>query len=225
MNQNIQNYLNSLINKSNIRYLDISTPSSVSKCSHCNKKSWEEPTPQLTGEIEDLKEFKALMSINASNAKLTKIEGLFTLPNKEKLKKINFYGNKIKEVDFATLLTNFPNLQSLSLYNNPVSAVNLQKLSKDQLKKLIENIKTKKFLFCPYKSTVLQDLLHYLQDNGHTSHANEIANLIQTTSVQRPDRNSRQEWLIGGVIGLLGLMGLVGYWIGKRKTTKESDDE
>jgi len=66
------------------------------------------------------------------------------LPNKDKLEKINFYGNQLKEVDFAQLLSNFPNLQSLNIENNPVKAKNLTSLTSAQFGKLVQGIKDKK---------------------------------------------------------------------------------
>jgi Leucine Rich repeats (2 copies) len=134
----------------------------------------------------DLKGFANLKSLNAYSNKFENLDCLNNLPAKDKLQKINFYGNTIKEVDFATLLTQFPNLQYLNLENNPVSAINLQKLSKEQLKILVEKIKDKKFRVNSYRGTVLQDLLFYLQSLGssHAGHAKEIAALIQTNPTQ-----------------------------------------
>jgi hypothetical protein len=141
------------------------------------------------------------------------LDCLNNLPNKDKLQKINFYGNAIKEVDFATLLTQFPNLQYLNLENNPVAATNLNKLTKDQLKVLVDKIKEKKFRVNSYRGTVLQDLLFYLQSSGHTGHAKEIAALIQTSppSPSTPNRTTHG-LLIAGIVGLLGFTLLVGYW-------------
>jgi len=138
---------------------------------------------------------------------------LNNLPNKGKLQKINFYGNAIKEVDFATLLAQFPNLQYLNVENNPVSAINLNKLSKDQLKVLVEKIKEKKFRVNSYRGTVLQDLLFFLQSSGHTTHAKEIAALIQTSppNPSTPNRTAHG-LLIAGIVGLLGFTLLFGYW-------------
>src|SRR5436189_604717 len=61
-------------------------------------------SPNLTGEIEDLKEFNNLRGINASNNKFTNLAGLFTLPNKNKVEKINLFGNKISEDRKSTRL-------------------------------------------------------------------------------------------------------------------------
>ena len=109
MTKNTQEYINGLLNKNKIFYLDLSTPSQVSTCSHCNKKIWKENNPNLAGEIEDLKEFQNLRGINASNNKFTSLAGLLTLPNKSKAEKINLFGNKISEVDLARIFIEFPN--------------------------------------------------------------------------------------------------------------------
>ena len=108
MTKNTQEYINNLLNKHKTFYLDLSSPCQVSQCSHCSKKTWKENTPNLNGEIEDLKEFKNLRGLNASNNKFTTLNGLFTLPKKEKVEKINLFGNKISEVDLARLFTEFP---------------------------------------------------------------------------------------------------------------------
>jgi len=127
MPKNTQEYINNLLNKPKMFYLDLSNSTKTSTCSHCNKKHWEENTPNLTGEIEDLKKFNNLRGINASNNKFTNLAGLFTLPNKNKVEKINLFGNKISEVDLARIFTEFPNLKYLNLDRNPLSAKNLNK--------------------------------------------------------------------------------------------------
>ena len=66
------------------------------------------------------------------------------MSQKDKLEKINFYGNQLKEVDFASLLTNFPNLQYINLENNPVKTKNLNNLTSQQFSKLVQGIKDKK---------------------------------------------------------------------------------
>ena len=111
MSQNTQEYIfNRLINKKRMFYLDLSQHSITEKCSHCHKKNWGENTPNLNGEIEDLSEFQNLKGINASNNQFTNLDALLTLPNKDKVEKINFFGNKIQEVDLARIFTEFPNL-------------------------------------------------------------------------------------------------------------------
>ncbi|KLL02550.1 MAG: hypothetical protein MRERC_1c167 [Mycoplasmataceae bacterium RC_NB112A] len=49
----------------------------------------------MKGEIEDLKEFKNLRIINASNNQFTTLNGLFTLPNKNNIKSLNFLTIKL----------------------------------------------------------------------------------------------------------------------------------
>src|SRR3954453_10886852 len=115
MPKNTQEYINNLLNKHKTFYLDLSSACSVSSCSHCNKKTWNENVSQLNGEIEDLKEFQNLRGINASNNNFTRLDALLTIPNKDKVEKINFFGNKISEVNLAKIFTNFPNLKYLNL--------------------------------------------------------------------------------------------------------------
>ena len=81
MTNNAQENINQLTNKAKIRYLDISNR-------------------DLSGSA-DLKEFTALTSLNSYNNKFENLEWLATLPNKEQLKKINFFGNQIKEIDLS----------------------------------------------------------------------------------------------------------------------------
>jgi len=76
MTKNTQEYINNLLNKSKMFYLDLSNQTKTSTCSQCNKKHWEETTPNLTGEIEDLKEFQNLRGLNASNNKFTNLDAL-----------------------------------------------------------------------------------------------------------------------------------------------------
>src|SRR5215218_6199942 len=101
MTKNTQEYLNGLINKSRMFYLDLSQYVATENCSHCNQKKRKIETPNLSGEIEDLKEFQSLKGLNVSNNEFASLDALFTLPNKNKVEKINFFGNKISEVDLA----------------------------------------------------------------------------------------------------------------------------
>ena len=101
MTNNAQEHISQLTNHKRIKYLDISNR-------------------DLAGEA-DLKEFTALISLNSYNNEFENLDFLNTLPNKEKLKSIEFSGNQIKEVDFADLFTKFPNLAGINLQNNPVS--------------------------------------------------------------------------------------------------------
>ena len=81
MSNNAQEQINLITNKPKIKYLDISNR-------------------DLSGST-DLKEFTALTSLNSYNNKFESLEWLATLPNKDQLKKINFFGNQIKELDLA----------------------------------------------------------------------------------------------------------------------------
>jgi hypothetical protein len=58
MPKNTQEYLNGLINKPRMFYLDLSQQVTTENCSHCNQKTRNKATPSLSGEIEDLSEFK-----------------------------------------------------------------------------------------------------------------------------------------------------------------------
>src|SRR6185369_10263077 len=124
MNNNAQEHISQLTNHKRIKYLDISNR-------------------DLAGEA-DLKEFTALISLNSYNNKFENLDFLNTLPNKDKLQRINFFGNQIKEIDLAHLLTTFPNLEYLNCENNPLSAKNLDNLSSEQFEKLVKKIKDKK---------------------------------------------------------------------------------
>ena len=81
MTNNAQENINQLTNKAKIRYLDISNR-------------------DLSGNA-DLKEFTALTSLNSYNNKFENLDFLDTLPQKENLKKLNFFGNQIKEIDLS----------------------------------------------------------------------------------------------------------------------------
>ena len=94
MSNNAQEQINQLTNKAKIRYLDISNR-------------------DLNGEV-NLKEFTSLTSLNSYNNKFENLDFLNSLPNKDKLQKVNFFGNQIKEIDLAWILTNFPNLEYLN---------------------------------------------------------------------------------------------------------------
>ncbi|MCE8162775.1 MAG: hypothetical protein I3273_01600 [Candidatus Moeniiplasma glomeromycotorum] len=223
MVQNTQNYLNGLINKPKIAYLDLSSPCSVSTCEKCNKKTYSENSPNLTGEIEDLKEFQNLKVLNASNSKLTKLEGLFTLPNKGKLEKINLFGNRIKEVDFARLFSEFPNLKLLNLDYNPLSAKNLTNLTDKQLEKLVEGMKSGKIRFRTSQGTIQSDLWEYVRElvsKGRSSQANKLEAVIQQSSVVKPSKKTDKFPVVPLIIGIVLLVSLVlaiGYWVGKKK--------
>src|SRR5438132_861372 len=130
MSRPTQEYINGLINKPNIFYLDLNNyfrkTESKHECPSCQKelagKLYCEncnSNDKLVGEITDLKEFANLKGINVSNNSLTNLDFLNTLPNKDKLKGLNLFGNQIKEIDFAELFTTFPNLEKINLENNP----------------------------------------------------------------------------------------------------------
>ena len=82
MTNNAHEQINLITNQGKIKYLDISNR-------------------DLTGNDADLKEFTSLTSLNSYNNKFESLEWLATLPNKDQLKKINFFGNQIKELDLA----------------------------------------------------------------------------------------------------------------------------
>src|SRR5438128_9099658 len=109
MTNQAQEHINQLTNKAKIKYLEISNR-------------------DLSGNA-NLKEFTALTSLNSYNNKFENLDFLNTLPNKEQLKKINFFGNQIKEIDLAHLLSTFSNLEYLNCENNPLSAKNLDNLT------------------------------------------------------------------------------------------------
>jgi predicted component of type VI protein secretion system len=81
MSNNAREQINLITNKGKIKYLDISNR-------------------DLSGNA-DLKEFTALNSLNSYNNKFENLDFLDTLPNKETLKKINFFGNQLKEIDLS----------------------------------------------------------------------------------------------------------------------------
>jgi len=225
MTKNTQEYINNLLNKHKTFYLDLSSPCKVSECSHCKKKKWEEVVPNLTGEIENLKDFQNLRGINASNNKFTSLNGLFTLPNKNKVEKINLFGNKISEVDLAKLFTEFPNLKYLNLERNPLSAKNLNNLTDKQLEKLADGLKSKQIRISVSQGTILSDLLEYTQKlikkgSSSTSYAHKLQAVIQQDSPvnnkQQPDKSSYMPLVIGGM-GLVSLALVVGYLVGRRR--------
>jgi hypothetical protein len=190
MTKNTQEYINNLLNKPKMFYLDLSSPCQVSECSHCKKKSWNENSSNLEGEIEDLKEFQQLRGINASNNKFTKLDALLTLPNKDKIEKLNFFGNKIGEVDLARIFTEFPSLKYLNLDRNPLSAKNLENLTSGQLEKLAEGMKSKQIrINASQKGTILADLLEYAQKlikkgGGSSSSAHKLQAILQSGPVK-----------------------------------------
>src|SRR4051812_3242219 len=101
MVNNAQEYISRFSNKEKLTYLDLSEQ-------------------ELEGEV-DLESFKKLTSINAYKNNFASLNLLLTLPNKEKLKKLNFWGNKITNPgDTLVLFDEFPNLESINLGGNPL---------------------------------------------------------------------------------------------------------
>lgn len=151
----------------------------------------------MTGEIENLSEFKSLKVINASNNQFTNLGGLWTLPNKDKVDKINFFGNKIGEVDLAHLFTEFPNLKYLNLDYNPLSMKNLSNLTSSQLEKLVEGMKNKKIRISASKGTVLADLLEYTRElirkGENTENAHKLQAILQSGSIKNEQQSTNSK--------------------------------
>jgi len=210
MTNNAQENINQLTNKTKIRYLDISNR-------------------DLSGNA-DLKEFTSLTSLNSYNNKFENLDFLDTLPNKEQLKKINFFGNQIKEIDLSWLLKNFPNLEYLNCENNPLSAKNLDNLTSEQFGKLVKGIKDKKIKINSWKGTILMDLLEYAQklvakgDNNQTQNAQYLQTLIQQGD--SPVKDNKQPGnntplLVGGLVIFGAATLIIGYWWGKKRNNYE----
>jgi uncharacterized protein YjbI with pentapeptide repeats len=226
MTKNAQEYINNLLNKHKTFYLDLSSQCQVSECSHCKKKNWKENSSNLEGEIEDLKEFQNLRGINASNNNFTRLDFLLTIPHKDKVEKVNLFGNKISEVDLARIFTEFPNLKYLNLDRNPLSAKNLENLTSEQLEKLAEGMKSKQIRISINQGTMMADLLEYTQKlikkGGNTGSAHKLQAILQNGSVknEQQSNNSKLPWVIGGV-AVVSLALVIGYLLGKRKKEKE----
>ena len=180
----------------------------------------------------DLANFKNLKSLNSYANKLEDLEFLKSLPNKDKLEKLNFYQNQVKEVDLSWLLSEFPNLQSLNLENNPVKAINLEKLTLEQIGKLTERIRDRKWRVNSYRGTILADLLFYIQsliNKGERSESLkrslEVLTSLTEHKTQAPSQPTNWWVLSGlGVVAVVGVALGIGYWLGKRKY-KIVDDE
>jgi len=230
MTKNTQEYINNLLNKHKTFYLDLSSPCQVSECSHCKKKNWKENSSNLSGEIEDLKEFQKLRGISASNNNFTRLDFLLTIPNKNKVEKINLFGNKISEVDLARIFTEFPNLKYLNLDRNPLSAKNLENLTSEQLEKLADGLKSKQIRISLGQGTVLADLLDYTQKlikkgGNSTGSAHKLQAILQNSPVksEQQNNNSKTPWIIGGV-AVVSLALVVGYLLGKKRKDQELED-
>src|SRR3954469_17006817 len=224
MSRDIQEYINSLVNKPRVYYLDLNNlfqkqnyqcstchQNLSGKCDNCNNQN-----KQLTGEITNLSEFANLKGINTSNNQFTNLNFLNSLPNKDKLKGINLFGNQIKEVDFADLFTKFPNLEKINLQNNPISAKNLNNLTNEQFAKLVNGIKDQKIRINSFKGTLLMDLLTYAQqlttsgNNQQKQNAQYLQTLIQHSPVKTNDNqpNNNTPLLIGGIVILVIILAL-----------------
>jgi len=169
------------------------------------------------------------------------LDWLASLPNKETLKKINFFGNQLKEINFAWLLATFPNLEAINLENNPIKTKNLANLTAEQFSRLVSGIKSKKFRVVSWQGTILMDLLEYAQQlvaRGNTSHNAHVAHLQELVQEKQPneirsetksktEQNNSQiqpkspstnnYLLIGGLGLLLGSVLAIGYYLGKNK--------
>ena len=101
MINNAQEYINRFNNKERLTYLDLSEQ-------------------ELEGDA-NLENFAKLTNINAYKNNFASLNFLLTLPNKEKLKKLNFWGNKITNPgDVLVLFDGFLNLESINLGGNPL---------------------------------------------------------------------------------------------------------
>src|ERR1043166_5754365 len=101
MTNEAQKYIDRMKNKQKLTYLDLSNQ-------------------ELEGNI-NLANFSSLTSINAYKNKFNSLDFLLSLPSKEKLKKLNFWGNEITNPSNALVLFNeFPNLESVNLGGNPL---------------------------------------------------------------------------------------------------------
>jgi Leucine-rich repeat (LRR) protein len=147
------------------------------------------------------------------------------LSNKDKVEKINFFGNKIQEVDLSQIFTEFSNLKYLNLDYNPLKVKNLSNLTSQQLEKLVEGMKNKKIRISASKGTVLADLLEYTQGlikkgGGSSSSAHKLQAIIQNSPVKNSEQGSNKmgypPWIISGV-AVVSLALVVGYFVGKKR--------
>lgn len=151
----------------------------------------------LEGDV-NLESFAKLVSINAYKNKFTSLNFLLTLPNKEKLKKLNFWGNKITNPgDALNLFNEFPNLESINLGGNPLDWNNLNNLDDQQVLSLIKSVEEGKikinsntseitFLKCikqlKEENAALKQQLNSLQQNqNQTSNEELVAQQLQQT--------------------------------------------
>ena len=152
------------------------------------------------------------------------MDALLSLPNKNKVEKLNFFGNKIQEVDLARIFTEFPNLQYLNLDYNPLSVKNLSNLTDKQLEKLAEGMKNKKIRLSMNKGTVLADLLEYTQQlikkgGSSSSSAYKLQSILQGGSAESgkgENKTSYVPWVIGGM-AVVSLALVIGYLLGRKR--------
>lgn len=182
----------------------------------------------ISGKISDLSKFINLEGLEVRDSLITNtnLDFLNTLPNKEKLKKINFSGNRIKEVDFADLFTKFPNLEKINLQNNPLSAKNLDKLSNEQFARLVNEIEEQNIKIDPLNSlpssTIAKDLLEYVQELIANNSNQSLAYLLQEFILEnqkKPNDNVDDETplLISGLIVLGVFVLLIVCWLRQRR--------
>jgi hypothetical protein len=235
MSRNIQEYLNNLVNKSRVYYLDLNNQNKKldHNCPTCRQKvnlncgNCSNINKQLTGEITNLSEFSNLKGINTSNNQITNLNFLNSLSNKDKLKGINLFGNQITEIDFADLWTKFPNLEKINLQNNPISAKNLNNLTNQQLTKLVKGIKDKKIRVDSLKGTILTDLLTHINElvskgNGQQQQNARYLQTLLSSPVKNDHQPANNNPLLIGSLIILGLFVLgIGYFLGRRRKTYE----
>lgn len=171
MVNNAQEYIDRFNNKESLTYLDLSEQ-------------------ELEGNV-NLESFAKLVSINAYKNRFTSLSFLLTLPNKEKLKKLNFWGNKITNPGDALVLFNeFPNLESVNLGGNPLDWDSLNDLDDQQILLLIKLAEEEKIKINSNPSE--KSLLKYIkklkeenitlkQNQNQTSNEELIAQQLQQT--------------------------------------------
>ena len=175
-----QEYIDRFNNKERLAYLDLSEQ-------------------ELEGEV-NLENFIKLTSINAYRNNFTNLNFLLTLPNKEKLKKLNFWGNKITNPGEALVLFDeFPNLESINLGGNPLDWDNLNNLEDRQVLLLINLIEEEKIKINSNSSekTLLRYIKQLKEENitlrqqlnnfqqNQTSNEELIAQQLQQTHLPR----------------------------------------
>jgi hypothetical protein len=147
--------------------------------------------------VMDLGEFKNLKSLTSSNNKFTNLNFLNSLPNKNKLENINFFGNEISEVDFAFLFTNFPNLKTINLSNNPLAGRSLERLDRQQFSQFVQLVRTGKIKISSLKGTFLVDLLEYTERLFTSSQSRQISSTDHFYSEPNEPKTSNFFSLIG----------------------------